>query len=228
MVDTCEQSSASLYISTEAPSNELKLLVTFIVNSYAIVWFDIKKNSKCWDAAPHYYKMIETSRFLPVRYRIVVQNVLKRNSYPAHIESIILAMLKDSRQVIRRLALKRILRAREEDIPNRKYQVPEIRLQATSYEELIDWQTTPRLEPVLTKHISTAQISTWLSSTTDVDVDIQPFPCHNQASERLVKIVTESASKVYGHDRRDGYIRVLQERRKLMPHFDTKCQWSQI
>ena len=144
-----------LYISTEAPSNELKLLVTFIVNSYAVVWFDIKKKSTCWDAAPHYYKMIETSRFLPVRYRIVVQQVLKRNSYRAHIESIILAMLKDNRQVIRRLALKRILRAREEDIPNRKFQMPEIRLQATSYVELIDWQTTPRLEPVLTKHIST-------------------------------------------------------------------------
>ena len=70
---------------------------------------------------PHYYKMIETSSFLPVRYKIVVQQVLMRSSYPAHIESIILAMLKDNRQVIRRLALKRILRAREEDIPNRKF-----------------------------------------------------------------------------------------------------------
>jgi hypothetical protein len=217
-----------LYTSTEAPSNELKLLVTFIVNSYAVVWFDIKKNANCWDAARHYFKMIETSRFLPVRYRVVVQQVLKRNSYPAHIESIILAMLKDNRQVIRRLALKRILRAREEDIPNRKFQIPEIRLQATSYEELLDWQTTPRLEPVLTKHISTAQISSWLSSTTDVDIDIQPFPCHNQAVERLVKIVTESASKVYGHDSRDGYIRVLLERRKLMPHFDMKSQFKNI
>ena len=146
-----------LYISTEDPSNELILLAKFIVNSYAVVWFDIKKHSNCWNAAPHYYKMIETSRFLPVRYRIIVQQVLKRNSYPAHIESIILAMLKDNRQVIRKLALKRILRAREDDIPNRKFQLPEIRFQATSYEELIDWQTQPRFEPVLTKHIPTVQ-----------------------------------------------------------------------
>ena len=106
--------------------------------------------------------------------------------------------------------------------------MPEIRLQATSYEELIDWQTTPRLEPVLTKHISTAQISAWHSSATDVGVDIQPFPCHNQAVERLVKIVTESASKVYGHVTRDGYIRVLQERRKLMPRFDTRSEFKNI
>ena len=216
------------YISTEAPSNELILFVTFIVNSYAVVWFNIKKHSKCWDAAPHYYKMIETSRFLPVQYRIVVQQVLTRNSYPAHIESIILAMLRDDRQVIRRLALKRILLARAEEIPNRKFQRPEIRLQAKSYEELIDWQTTPRLEPVVTKHISSAQISAWLSSPTVDVVEIQPFPCHNQAVERLVKIVTESATKVYGHDKRDGYIRVLQERRKLMPHFDTKSEFKNI
>jgi hypothetical protein len=139
-----------LYISTEAPSKEPILLVTFIVNSYAVVWFGIKKNSKCWDAAPHYYKMIETSRFLPVQQRMVVQKVLERNSYPAHIESIILAMLKDNRQVIRRLGLKRIICAREENIPNRQFQIPKIRLQATSYKELVDWQTMPRLEPVLT------------------------------------------------------------------------------
>lgn len=217
-----------LYISTEVPSKEFKVLVSFIVNSYAVVWFDIKRNSKCWDAAPHYYKMIETSRFLPVRYRILVQKVLKRNSYPAHIEGILVAMLKDNRKHIRRLAMKRILRAREDEVPNRKFQLPEILFQAKSYDELIDWQKTPRLEPVLTKHISTAQISAWLSSDTDDDIDIQPFPCHNQAVERLVKVVTESATKVYGHDRRDGYIRVLQERRKVMPHFDTKSQFRKI
>ena len=104
------------YISTKVPSKELILLVIFIINSYSVAWFNIKKNSKCRDAAPSYYKMIETSRFLPVSQRIVIQKVLQRNSYPAHIESIILAMLKDSRQRIRRLALRRILSAREEEI----------------------------------------------------------------------------------------------------------------
>ena len=43
-----------LYISTEDPSNELILLAKLIVNSYAVVWFDIKKHSNCWNAAPHY------------------------------------------------------------------------------------------------------------------------------------------------------------------------------
>ena len=38
---------------------------------------------------------------------------------PAHVESIILAMWKDSRQAIQRHALKRIQRASEENIPNR-------------------------------------------------------------------------------------------------------------
>ena len=88
--------------------------------------------------------------------------------------------------------------------------------------------TTPRLEPALTKHISTAQISAWLSSEADISVDLQAFPCHNQAVERLVKTVTESASKVYGHESRDGYIRVVHKRRTLMPHFDTKSEFKNI
>src|ERR1700761_3136446 len=106
--------------------------------------------------------------------------------------------------------------------------MPGIRLQATSYEELIDWQTTPLLEPVLIKHILTAQLSAGLSSATNVVVDIQPFPCYSQVVERLVKIVTESASKVYGHDRRDGYISVIQKRSKLIPHFDTKSGFKNL
>ena len=65
----------------------------------------------------------------------------------------------------------------------------------------------PYFEPILTKHISTAQIKAWILSAVDIDVDIQPFSCHNQAVERVIKIVTESSSKVYGHDECDGYIR---------------------
>ena len=103
-----------------------------------------------------------------------------------------------------------------------------MQLQATSYEELIDWQTMPYLEPILSKHISTAQIKAWILSAKDVHVDIQPFPCHNQAVERVIKIVTESSSKVYGHDKLDGYIRVLLNRRKLMPLFDTKSEFQNI
>ena len=183
---------------------------------------------QCLDADPHYYKMIETSRFLPVRQWIVVENVLQRNSYPAHIESIFLDILNDNRQPTRRLAWRRILRAREEDIPNHKFETPAIQFQATSYEELIDWQTMPYLEIILTKHISTAQIKAWILSSTDVDVDIQPFPCHNQAVECVIKIVTESSSEVYDHDKRDCYIRVLLNRRKLMPRLDTKSEFQNI
>ena len=86
----------------------------------------------------------------------------------------------------------------------------------------------PYLEPILNTHISTAQIKAWILSATDADVDIQPFSCHNQAVERVIKLFSESSSKVYGHDKRDGYIRVLLKRRKMMPRFDTKSEFQII
>ena len=46
------------------------------------------------------------------------------------------------------------------------------------------------LKPILTKHILTVQINTWILSATDVELDIKPFHCHNQAVEHVVQIVS--------------------------------------
>ena len=48
------------------------------------------------------------------------------------------------------------------------------------------------------------------------------YPCHTQAVERVIKLVTEAAAAVSGQERRDGYIRATLKSRIIMPVFETK------
>ena len=45
-----------------------------------------------------------------------------------------------------------------------------------------------------------------LRSIVDTQRSIQLIPCHTQAVERGVKLVTESRDSVYGYEARHGYI----------------------
>jgi hypothetical protein len=51
------------------------------------------------------------------------------------------------------------------------------------------------------------------------------YPCHNQAVERCIKVVTDASLKVCGQEARDGYIRAKLEARKKLPIFDNKAQY---
>ena len=48
------------------------------------------------------------------------------------------------------------------------------------------------------------------------------LPCHTQAVQRTVNLVTEAASNVYGHEERDGFIRSTLLSEEKMPCFETK------
>ena len=55
-----------------------------------------------------------------------------------------------------------------------------------------------------------------------IDLTFTKFPCHKQAAERTVKLVTEASKKVCGHNKRDGFIRSTLKSRKTMPEFRYK------
>ena len=150
-----------------------------------------------WHGPKHYFSMISTSRFLPIQFRLVVDQVLKRNSYYAHSESLLIAMLKDDNVRLQKMALMRIIKARGEDIPLRQYQPPSVNLNALSYENMIDWTKELNVESPLTKSITAERIKEMLRNDT-ISFDFPSFPCHNQAVERMVKLVTESSKAVVG------------------------------
>ncbi|GBL73723.1 hypothetical protein AVEN_230709-1 [Araneus ventricosus] len=52
------------------------------------------------------------------------------------------------------------------------------------------------------------------------------FPCHTQAVERCVKLVTEASQKVLGSNSRDGFIRTTLLSRSSMPNFSSKSYFK--
>ena len=51
-------------------------------------------------------------------------------------------------------------------------------------------------------------------------------PCHNQVVERHIRVVSDAASKVCGHNRRDGHIRQKLKSRRLMKTVESKKQYT--
>lgn len=52
------------------------------------------------------------------------------------------------------------------------------------------------------------------------------LPCHTQAVERTVKVVTEAAMTLCNKKSREGFILAKLASRKSMPKFDTKRDFA--
>ena len=46
-----------------------------------------------------------------------------------------------------------------------------------------------------------------LTSVKDSPLEVPAYPCHTQAVERAIRLVTEASSSVIGHEAREGFIR---------------------
>ena len=83
-----------------------------------------------------------------------------------------------------------------------------------------DWQNTPVTEPPATKKIPDEELQRLITNKEKPSC-IPSFPCHTQAVERAIKLVTEASSSVIGEER-DGFIHAKMEGRKRLPAFETK------
>ncbi|GBN83907.1 hypothetical protein AVEN_262180-1 [Araneus ventricosus] len=54
-----------LYLNIKNPTDEHKILVSFILKSYMPVWFHIKKIKYFRNGPEHVFEVIESSRFMP-------------------------------------------------------------------------------------------------------------------------------------------------------------------
>lgn len=217
-----------LYISSPEPSKELQILAEFIVKVYAPMWFTIKANPYCTDGPRNLWKTINLSRYLANELKAVIDPVLQRNGFFGHPEAILLSMITDERQVIRELGFNRILQARRVQKDGIRYfRIPPFNFTADSYDELIHWQNCELTEPPMTINLAENDLRNLTSSEEMVHQHLRSlkFPCHNQTVERFVQIVTDVSSRVYGENNRDGLIRTRIESRKIMPSFETKCEY---
>ena len=215
-----------LYVATRSPSDELQTLVVFILTVYAPMWFEIKNSPSCKDGARHVHSTIVKSRYLTETLKAVVDPVIQRNAYFSHPENLLLAMLTDDRPEIRELALRRILKARKQETGSqmRLFSVPILNFQATSYIEMIDWGNIPITEPPITMDIADETLITMIRAHSTPTLEFARYPCHTQAVERHIKLVTEASERVCGQESRDGFIRTRLQSRSKMPKFDTKAE----
>ena len=206
------------YISKKKRNKELTTLVKFIVKIYTPIWFSIRKEPECYNGAKHLFKTIQLSRSFDKSTRDTIDSVIQRNSYFGHSENLLLAMMVDDSVEIRTAALNKILECRKTSKPGtpvRKFQVPKLNFDAQTYTEMIDW--TNMTEPPLTKNIPTEELAVLITVEYYKLKDMFKFPCHTQGVERTVKIVTEAARTVCGHEKRHAQILSKLESRSKMP-----------
>ena len=103
----------------------------------------------------------------------------------------------------------------------RKFNVPAINVHAESYHKLVNLNSDQTKEPPAIRHLANADIK-----KTREEKLIMYHPCHNQAVERHIKLVTEASSAVAGFSRRHGMIRQKIRSRKLMKQYNTKKQFQ--
>ena len=83
---------------------------------------------------------------------------------------------------------------------------------------IIDWTDKNITEPPLTLAMSDKAVRRCI----DHPIQLPHYPCHTQAVERSVKLVTESSVKCYGHSSRHGWIINVLKSRKAKPTFQSK------
>ena len=213
-----------LYIGSEKPSHELTTLTKFVIRVYAPMWFNIKCKPSCENGARHLFQTIQKSRYLPENLCSVLNSVIQRNGYFGHVENLLLSMITDERPRIRELGLRRILKARRYKRTSiRTFKVPTLNLSADDYIDLIDWQSNEAIsEPPVTSEISENDLMKYINEKETPSITFPRLPCHTQAVERCVKMVTEASTAVCGAERRDGYIKVQMASRGTVPFFNTK------
>lgn len=215
-----------LYISTIDPTTQLKSLAEFVMKVYATSWFTIKCKSKIIYASKHFFKIVQSIKYLENDLKVAVQSSLQRNAFMAHPEHILLGMLFDPRPHIRVLASKRIEKARQTQLRvDRVFKPPLVNFDADDYIDLIDWNSTTVTEPPLTSKLSKEEIESIVQSGSSDRLEFT-IPLHTQAVERIVKEVTSASKHVCGAHERDGFIRSRLLDRKYLPKFETKGQYT--
>ena len=149
---------------------------------------------------------------------------MQRNGFFGHAENILIAMISDERKHINELGLRRILKA-ERPSRMRLFKVPELKFDCGDYIEQTDWQKDDIIDSPLIVDVSEEDITQFVKSGDSPIIDLPRLPCHTQAVECCIKLVTEASAAVCGSASRDGFIRARLESRRIMAHFNTKAQY---
>ncbi|XP_017485945.1 PREDICTED: uncharacterized protein LOC108374482 [Rhagoletis zephyria] len=207
-----------LYVTTENPDANLRILVEFIIKCYVPMYFNIKYYSSVVYGSALFFKFIGWSRFLEPRLRKIVNQVIKDNSYYAHSENILLSMLFDDSKEKRDCAIKKILRYRtdvDEPMELRVYKKPDINFNCTSYTEMINLNDINIVfEPPFTRSIPYDTLKEYLNQD-DPPFNDPKIPSHIQGTERHVQLLASVSKRVIPENVEAVMATTLESRAKL-------------
>ena len=207
---------------TEQNNENLKKIVQFIMTNYGPMWFHIKMKPLISDAPKHIYLQTKLLKLLPQDVLQIVKPYVSRNCYHAHPENLLLSMLDDDDDLVRKKAVCIIqdIRSRNPGRHVRSFKVPELLYNATSYHELIDWEKETLTEPPLTYSLT----DDMLKKINDEPFNVLPYISHTQSVERAIKLVTTASGLVYGLDSARGFIKSQISSRNKYKKCDTKYE----
>ena len=112
-----------LYVSKETPSANLQAIAHFCISVYFPTWFETKKQNQINHGAKNFFNLVHRIQQFPhSEIRSIASKVVQRNAFFAHPENVLLGMLGDDDEEIRRLAVSKIqgLRGKslQHSIPN--------------------------------------------------------------------------------------------------------------
>ncbi len=99
-----------------------------------------------------------------------------------------------------------------------------------NYFDTIDWSAA-KTEPPLTKQFSLDNlwnIGNLYIKSNIYNSYIKLLPCHNQAVERCIRLISETSQKVAGHENREELIKTTIKCREIMPKFSSKKDYKII
>ena len=212
-----------LYVSTDSPTKPFTRIVSFILNHYAPSWFQIKHHSLATDGPNNLLFQVKLTAKLPNEDRVFVQPIIQRNAFFAHPENMLLSMLIADNENLRSQAVDIIIKCRNSVSNNngnalRTFIIPEINFQAIDLMSLINWENITVTEPPLTRDMSLES----LYQCKNTPINLPHYPCHTEAVERMVQLVTTSCKNCYGEENRHGWILNVLHSRLMRPSFESK------
>ena len=190
---------------------------------YIPTWFNIKIKHH-WTEGPK--NLLFQLKLLRMQRKEIVNitwKYVQRSAWNGHSETILQSMLCSNDEEERRWAVDKILSIRGDEglLGNTdvRYRItPMIDLEANELKHLIDWDESNIYEPLLTCSLT----KTELRKLYDAPMQVPAWSSHTQAVERCIKLVTDAAATVFGHEQREGYIKAQQLSRKLMRRNNSK------
>lgn len=210
-----------LYVSKSAPSTKLKSLVNFIVKVYAPMWFKIKSKDSFIMGPRHIFNYVKLVReHVDESFQQSIFNSIKRNAYFAHPENILLSMLYDTDKNVRKMSAEVILETRksnESALQIRKFVRPTLDINCRVYYELTELKN---FEPPFTKKLLDFEIEALIENVNINGLD--KIPCHTQAVERNIQLVSKVSKQVSGESSRSQRVLATIQARELLPKMNSK------